>query len=209
VPIKAEPPYNPLDKKNLGVSVEVALLDRDVVSLPPPEQFLGAGVYALYYFGKFPPYKAIAARNRDGKFQLPIYVGKAVPKGARKGGYGLGAKPGKVLYNRLAQHAKAITHAKSTLRLEDFACRYLIVDDIWIPLGESLLIETFSPLWNRSLDGFGIHDPGKGRYEGMRSAWDVIHPGRPWVEKGAKHSKTEEQILATIADFIAEKYSGK
>ena len=34
------------------------------------------------------------------------------------------------------------------------------MDDIWIPLGESLLIEMFVPLWNRILDGFGIHDLG-------------------------------------------------
>jgi hypothetical protein len=29
-----------------------------------------------------------------------------------------------------------------------------------------------------AVDGFGNHDPGKGRYKQARSDWDVIHPGR-------------------------------
>jgi hypothetical protein len=31
------------------------------------------------------------------------------------------------------------------------------VDDIWIPLGESLLIEMFSPLWNKVLDAMALN----------------------------------------------------
>ena len=44
----------------------------------------------------------------------------------------------------------------------------LSVDDIWIPLTESLLIERFKLVWNRVLDGFGNQDPGKER-NGKRS----------------------------------------
>lgn len=202
--IKVEQPYNPLDKKNLGVSVADALLDRSGSLLPPAEPFVGAGVYAIYYFGSFSAYKPLAALNRDGQLRVPIYVGKAVPAGARKGGFDLDASPGTVLYKRLAEHADSIQQASSTLRLEDFACRYLAVDDIWIPLGESLLIERFSPVWNRVLDGFGNHDPGKGRYTGQRSAWDVIHPGRGWAEKCAPYSKSAEELLASVKAFLRE-----
>ena len=46
--LKEEPPFNPLDKLNLGIAVRDALLKRPVVTLTP-ERFKGAGVYALYY----------------------------------------------------------------------------------------------------------------------------------------------------------------
>lgn len=207
--IKVEQPYNPLDKKNLGVSVADALLERPASPLPPPHAFIGAGVYAIYYFGAFPAYKALAAMNRDHQLTVPIYVGKAVPAGARKGGVGLDASPGKALYKRLVEHAESIQEASSTLRLEDFACRYLAVDDIWIPLGESLLIERFSPAWNRVLDGFGNHDPGKGRYTGQRSAWDVVHPGRAWAEKCAPYSRTADDLLAAVKTFLSDRLAKK
>lgn len=176
--MQAETPYNPLDKRNLGVSVADAMLAKPVESLPPEEPFIGAGIYAIYYIGNYPAYASIAARNRDNRFAIPIYVGKAVPAGARKGGFGLGISPGTVLFNRLVEHANSIKQAYN-LDIDDLFCRYLVVDDIWIPLGESLLIEMFSPAWNKVIDGFGNHDPSSGRYNQQRSSWDVLHPGRP------------------------------
>ncbi len=193
--------YNPLDKLRLGESVAKALLDRPVSILPPPETFVGAGIYALYYTGAFPPYRKIAEKNAAEEWAAPIYVGKAVPAGARKGGYGLGESPGEVLYRRLKEHSESIAQAEN-LSLSDFKCRYLIVDDIWIPLGESLLVSTFSPLWNQFLDGFGNHDPGAGRYNQQRSSWDVIHPGRPWATKLKPNSRPREEFLKTIAKFL-------
>ncbi|MFZ5897609.1 MAG: Eco29kI family restriction endonuclease [Bacillota bacterium] len=201
--MRSESPYNPLDKKNLGVSVAEALLNRPVEPLPPESQFIGAGVYAIYYVGDYPAYESIAEQNRDDQFACPIYVGKAVPPGARKGGFGLGDNPGKVLCDRLREHAKSIEQAKN-LKPEDFFCRYLVVDDIWIPLGESLLIEMFSPIWNKVIDGFGNHDPGKGRYEQQRSYWDVLHPGRPWAEKLQDNEKTEQEILDILEAFLSK-----
>ena len=104
------------------------------------------------------------------------------------------------MYNRLAEHAESIQCTKN-LDIEDFACRYLVVDDIWIPLGESLLIEMFSPIWNRLIDGFGNHDPGKGRYQQQRSPWDVLHPGRTWAEKLQPHSKSEGELIKAAEPF--------
>lgn len=197
--MKEETPFNPLDKKNLGVSVAETLLDRQVSSLPPVS-FNGAGVYAIYYVGDFPAYSFISEKNGEGKFQAPIYVGKAVPAGARKGGFGLDKPAGNVLYKRLAEHSDSIKSAKN-LRITDFLCRYLVVDDIWIPLGESLLIEMFSPLWNKLIDGFGNHDPGKGRYNQQKSAWDVIHPGRSWAEKLQPNLKARGKFLDMIKEY--------
>ena len=82
--MREEPLYNPLDKKNLGVSVADAMLERATVPMPLENPFIGAGIYAIYYIGDFPLYKPIADLNCDGRFNWPIYVGKAVPPGAKK-----------------------------------------------------------------------------------------------------------------------------
>jgi hypothetical protein len=200
--MRQELPYNPLDRKNLGRSVAEALLKQPVNRLPPTEAFLGAGIYAIYYVGDFPPYAIISERNWDDKFEAPIYVGKAVPKGARKGRTGTGAPTGAALYKRLAEHSESIK-AATNLQVEDFFCRYLVAEDIWIPLGESLLVEQFSPLWNKIIDGFGNHAPGKGRYEQERSSWDVLHPGRSWAMKCSESRKSETTLLNSIQRHLS------
>ncbi len=198
--MSADAPFNPLDKRNLGQSVAEALLNQPVHPLPP-DSFEGAGVYAIYYTGGFPHYKPIAAANKGERFELPIYVGKAVPQGARKGGLGLDAPAGTVLFRRLLEHARSVEEAEN-LKTADFWCRYLITDDIWIPLGESLLIERFKPIWNQLIDGFGNHDPGSGRYNQQRSPWDVLHPGRAWAMKCRDNNKSHESLLAAIVTFL-------
>lgn len=195
------PPFNPLDKKNLGESVAEALLLQPVHELPPAP-FIGAGIYAIYYTGGFPDYVEIAKKNRKDKYGWPIYVGKAVPAGARKGGFGLDGDSGQVLYRRLVEHATSIQQAEN-LDIKDFACRYLVVDDIWIPLAESMLIEMFSPLWNQVIEGFGNHDPGSGRYNQQKSPWDVLHPGRPWASRLKDPSKRDNNgVREAVAKYI-------
>ncbi len=195
-------PFNPLDKKNLGLSVADALLEQVAFRLQDIQKFDGAGVYAIYYAGNFPFYKRISAKNKNGKFNWPIYVGKAVPAGSRKGGYGLDEQPGNVLFKRLQEHLASIEDAEN-IDTKDFYCRYLVVDDIWIPLGESLLIEKFSPLWNKVLDGFGNHDPGSGRHQQQNSPWDILHPGRAWAVKLKENKKSRAKIVADVEAFFA------
>lgn len=199
--IFAPTPYNPLDKRNLGESVAGAMLKSEIHPLPP-EKFKGAGIYAIYYTGDFEAYKDLSAVNREGKFARPIYVGKAVPAGARKGGIGLGADPGTALFKRLCEHLESVRAAEN-LNEEDFFCRYLVVDDIWIPLAESLLIEKFQPVWNRVLDGFGNHDPGKNRYEQEKSPWDKLHPGRDWANKMKPCANTQEALIEQVKGFLS------
>ena len=194
-------PYNPLDKFHLAESVANAILGRPIEPLPPSDGFGGAGVYAIYYTGDFPIYHEIAVRNRDGRFQWPIYVGKAIPAGARRGSSALCIPPGRVLYNRLAEHAESISDANN-LSLSDFQCRYLVIDDIWIPLGEALLIQRFRPAWNTTLDGFGNHDPGSRRYNQRRSPWDVMHPGRRWAMRCANNPRTESDLVMYLQTAI-------
>jgi hypothetical protein len=193
-------PFNPLDKKNLGERVAEYMLSAEVEPLPP-EPFLGAGIYAIYYSGSFPLYRNVAAGNRNGKYRSPIYVGKAVPAGARKGGFGTDADPGPVLYRRLCEHAETIMQAKDSIAIADFHCRYLVVDDIWIPLAEALLIDMFAPLWNTTLDGFGNHDPGSGRHNQQKSPWDVLHPGRQWATKLRDNRQSAAEIEERLRRF--------
>jgi hypothetical protein len=195
-------PYNPLDKWNLAQSVADALAGRDVSALPPAEWFEGAGIYAIYYVGVFAAYAPYAAANANGRFRSPIYVGKAVPAGARRGGIQLEGSAGPVLFNRLREHARSIEESEN-LDLSDFWCRYLVVDDIWIPLGEALLIQNLSPLWNLRVDGFGNHDPGSGRYRQQRSSWDTLHPGRSWAAKCQPGQRSAGAVASEAERFLS------
>jgi hypothetical protein len=195
-------PYNPLDKMNLGRSVAEALLLRPVSPLTQTADLVGAGVYAIYYSGSFEPYQPVVEKNKDGAFGQPIYVGKAVPKGARKGGLAFDASKGKALRDRLRQHAGSIDEA-TNISLEDFHFRSLIVDDIWIPLGENMMIEQFRPIWNLVIDGFGNKDPGVRRASQYRSPWDVLHPGRQFAEKLADGSVTVQALISRLAEYFA------
>jgi hypothetical protein len=193
--------YNPLDKVNLGKSVAQALLEREAVGLKGLAPFDGAGVYAVYYRGPFAAYERMASLNRGVDPKAPIYVGKAVPQGARKGSKTSSGLHSQALFRRLQDHAKSVASAEN-LELADFFCRYLAVDDIWIPLGESLLITTFAPLWNLLLDGFGNHDPGSGRHAGLAPRWDVLHPGRSWALKCKPRAETAAQIEREVSIFL-------
>ena len=195
----ANTPFNPLDKANLGKSVVDALLETPETSLKSVGRFKGAGVYAIYYFGTFPHYAPLVASKRNAQ-RPPIYVGKAVPKGGRKGLVADTSTHGFSLSDRLLEHARSISQTKN-LDLADFSFRCLVVDDIWIPLGESLLIQRYEPLWNQVVDGFGNHTPGSGRFAGQRPMWDELHPGRPWAAKCAPAKLPCAEILKLVAAY--------
>lgn len=128
-------------------------------------------------------------------------MGKAVPPGARKGGFGLDTAPGPSLFNRLREHSQSLEEVG--LDVEQFPCKYLVADDIWIPLGESLLIEMFRPLWNVVIDGFGNHDPGRGRQKQVKSPWDMLHPGRRWAASLPDNPKQPQELRKLVTDFLA------
>jgi hypothetical protein len=195
----APEPYNPLDKRNLGKSVADALVEAPDDALPPALRFVGAGVYAIYYVGDFGGYASLAVQNKPALVQ-PIYVGKAISAGARKGNYSAISRIDTPLWRRLEQHGKSIIQTEN-LRIEDFRCRYLVVDDIFVSLGERLLIDTFRPVWNRVIDGFGNHDPGSGRYKGDRPRWDVLHPGRSWADR-LDASRSVASVLDELNAFV-------
>ncbi len=198
-------PYNPLDKLNLGRSVSDALLATPIRALNANStaEIVGAGIYAIYYTGEFSPYQPISSANSNGQFAQPIYVGKAIPKGGRKGGLDNDAGKGSALRDRLNQHASSIVESEN-LHIEDFAFRCIVVDDIWIPLGENMVIQQFRPIWNLVIDGFGNKDPGNRRATQYRSPWDVLHPGRRFAVKLADSpSVSPESLVQRIERFHA------
>ena len=198
----AKPPYNPLDKANLGKSVAEALIAAEAHPLGELREFPGAGIYAIYYRGDHPGYERLAEANADGA-KVPIYVGKAIPSGGRKGLAVLSDRvEGTHLYRRLREHAESVELAEN-LDIADFGARWLVVDDIWIPLGETLMIQTFQPVWNQALDGFGNHDPGAGRYNGLCPRWDALHPGRPWAQRLREREESSDDLVRRVGDFLA------
>lgn len=205
-------PFNPLHKKNLAASIADALLERAPVSLGTIERFNGSGVYVIYYTGDHPAYEPLAEANRNDQWLAPIYVGKAIPKGGRKGADIVEDENdlprGSELWSRLREHADSIKSVSGSLDITDFYCRFLVVDEIWIPLGENLLISRFMPIWNKHVDGFGNHDPGKGRYNGLRPRWDVLHPGRSWAERCKPRTETADIIQSEVADYLRSRSFG-
>ena len=122
--------------------------------------------------------------------------------GGRKGGLGADAAKGRAVADRLGQHTRSIDQA-TNLDLRHFHVRFLMVDDIWIPLGENMLIEQFKPVWNRAIDGFGNKDPGRRRATQYKSPWDVLHPGRKYAEKLADGGLTATFLEERVADYFA------
>jgi hypothetical protein len=164
------------------------------------ERFYGSGVYALYYNGDFAAYAPISKREH------PIYVGKADPadpagKTARE--------QGDKLSTRLNEHAKNISKAKTTLRLEDFEYRALVVQTGWQNSAESYLINLFKPIWNNEMGisyGFGKHGDAPETRANLRSPWDTLHPGRDWAHRdpNMKDARAPEQITESIAQHLTQ-----
>lgn len=193
-------PYNPLDKANIGNNIANELMNNDVKNMLV-DPFIGAGVYAIFFVGNNGIYKELGEFNRYNNCSIPIYVGKAVPEGARKGGTGNGDNQGAALQKRLREHANSIKEAED-LNITDFKCRYIVIDDIWIPLAESLMINRFKPVWNSVIDGFGNHAPGKGRKNQVQSPWDMLHPGRQWAKKLPAGPKDQDTLRRLVRYYI-------
>lgn len=93
-----------------------------VVALPPTDRFAGTGVYALYYVGSNSVYREISNKNKL-ELLLPIYVGKAVPRGWRQARQArLEDHQNKVsfeLLGRLREHTRSIKQVQD-LEIADF-----------------------------------------------------------------------------------------
>ena len=174
-----------------------------------PERFHGTGVYAIYCIAKEGIYSKFNLVNRTS-FRIPIYVGKAVPAGWRQARQvSSGRLISYELNNRLNQHSRSISLGEGLVS-EDFFCRFMILEgeaSSLIGTVEAALIRHYKPLWNIKVDGFGNHDPGKGRYNQAKSEWDSIHPGRPWAEKCKGESPSSDKVEEEIVKYLEKNKS--
>ena len=177
-----------------------------VQSVPVPEQFHGTGVYAIYCTAKTGVYKNFHEINRTS-YNIPIYVGKAVPQGWRQARSSNSTESlSYELNNRIREHGRSLEQGAG-LKLNDFRCRFMILEggesDL-IGTVEAALIRSYKPIWNSLIDGFGNHDPGSGRYKQAMSDWDVCHPGRSWADKCKGKHAAKSKLLKSIESFISK-----
>jgi len=190
--------FNPLASKNLGRSVETALVSRPLIGFNALFPFWGSGIYAIYFTGP----ESHPLYGRSAGSPAPIYVGRARPKGARKGQ--AKAEEGnrsKALSDRLYHHRESIAQARN-LATADFSCRWLVADMLFVPMAEQLMIDQYQPIWNGIIDGFGNNAPGEGRGKQVRSRWDTLHPGRYWADELPEPSYTADEVRNQVLNHF-------
>lgn len=202
-------PFDPLAVENVGVTLGVELVEQPLHPLPPDQAFAGAGVYAIYYTGAHAAYTDLLALDGGtGGSKYPVYIGSAVRENAKQG---FNPRPTTAtrLYRRLVHHAESIQGVVDAgldpgLRLQDFRCRFLVLNDAYITLAESVLIATFRPAWNGM--GFGSKVVGVRREGQVPSLWDSLHPGRGGRPAGTaeRGALARAQISESIEKLSAQ-----
>lgn len=188
--------FDPTDPNTAGRVVALTLVAQARHPLSEIPDFYGAGVYAIYYKGDFPAYAPLSGTDH------PIYVGKADPENqTAKDAISQGTK----LSARLNEHAKSIRKAKGSLSIDDFECRFLIVQTGFQKSAEDYLINFFKPIWNSETKicfGLGKHGDSSETRGNKRSPWDTLHPGREWADASTENQKAPKLILEQIATHM-------
>lgn len=182
--------------------MSIAIAERPVYPLQELRSFRGTGVYALYYRGDHELYRPIVEWNADD-FKMPLYVGKGVAEGTRKGAGVTDDPTSTKLAGRLRNHLASID-AVDDLDVSDFSFRYLLTAGVWIPLLESSLIALYQPVWNVVLEGFGNNPTGGPRSRQRRSPWDTVHPLRPRAAKLPENPTPPEVFAEKVRNHIGE-----
>lgn len=194
--------FDPLSVENVGVTLAVELISRPMLRLPLEHRFSGAGIYALYYLGRHSAYKAFMALDK-GKCRYPVYIGRAAGENAKQG-FRTSTTSEAKLYGRIRQHVSSIEQV-SNLSIDDFRCRYLVLNDAYISLAESVMIRLFRPPWNGM--SLGSNPVGGPRMAGKESLWDSLHPGRKGRPKGSKPRAAEAaKVISQRASALGEKF---
>jgi hypothetical protein len=191
--------FEPSNPNIAGRIIGIALIAQPRQPLAAIDRFYGSGVYALYYKGEFGAYREISKKEH------PIYVGKADPADPASK---TAMEQGDRLSRRLNDHRKNIGKATSTLRVEDFEYRALVVQTGYQSAAENYLIELFKPIWNsetRICYGLGKHGDDPATRANLRSPWDTLHPGREWAhrDRNMKDARLPKQIVKDIAEHLA------
>ena len=189
--------FDPSNPKIVGRFAALALVAQRRMPLAALPKSYGSGVYALYYAGDVPLYRPIS------RTETPIYVGQAAPTSNHATSP---REQGPRLSSRLSTHARNIRKAVSTLSIEDFSYRALVVQSGWETAAEEYLIHLFKPIWNSEtniLYGFGKHGDDPKTRANKRSPWDTIHPGREWAVESLEDAKNAARIDAEVAMHFA------
>jgi hypothetical protein len=192
--------FDPSNPAVVGRLVGITMVAQSRKPLSSVERFYGSGIYAIYYRGDFSAYRSLSKKEH------PIYVGKADPADpASKTAF----EQGERLSGRLNEHRKNICKAESTLSIEDFEYRALVVQTGWQSSAEEYLIRLFRPIWNNQMNicyGFGKHGDDPGTRANLRSPWDTLHPGRDWAHRDPNmgDARPKKKIIADIATHLDE-----
>ncbi|MGI8403781.1 MAG: Eco29kI family restriction endonuclease [Thermomicrobiales bacterium] len=190
--------FDPGNPKVVGRFISLAMVAQDRHLLSGIEPFYGSGVYAIYYRGSYPLYVPLSGS------ETPIYVGQAAPaiNNARTP-----ADQGSRLWRRLNEHRRNIGLVTTTLDLDDFECRFLVVQSGWETAAEDYLIHLFRPIWNSEVDilfGLGKHGDDAKTRANKRSPWDTIHPGRGWAVASIEDARTPERIATDLETHFSK-----
>ncbi|MGQ5263305.1 Eco29kI family restriction endonuclease [Micromonospora sp. ZYX-F-536] len=184
--------FDPSAPSTTGRIVALTMIAQQRHPLMSVRPFYGSGVYALYYNGPFDAYSPIS------RTEQPIYVGKADPQVAEaKDAVSQGTR----LHRRLSDHCRSIRKVTSPLRLEDFECRFLIVQTGYQSAAEKQLIQFFRPIWNNDTKicfGMSKHGDKAKTRKNKRSPWDTLHPGRQWADALPEDQKPASVIRKEI-----------
>ena len=192
--------FDPSNPRVAGRIAGITMIAQPRKPLSRVEAFYGSGVYAIYYTGDFPPYARLSGREH------PIYVGKADPADAASK---TAEEQGSKLSSRLNEHRRTIGKANTTLKVEDFEYRGLVVQTGWQGAAEAYLIDLFKPIWNNEVGicyGFGKHGDAPETRANLRSPWDTLHYGRDWAHRSAemKDARAVERIVADIDHHLTK-----
>jgi len=190
--------FDPSNPKIVGRFIALALMAQPRQLLKDVQPFYGSGVYAIYYKGSFSNYAPLCSA------ETPIYVGQAAPaiSNARTA-----MEQGDRLARRLRDHRGNIAKATTTLDINDFEYRALVVQSGWETAAEDFLIHMFQPIWNSEtgiLYGLGKHGDSAETRGNRRSPWDTLHPGRSWAAATVTDARTSTQIVNDLESHFVK-----
>lgn len=191
--------FDPSNPKVVGRFISLALVAQPRRPMSEIAKFYGSGVYSIYYTGNFHLYSALTGS------ETPIYVGQAAPNAPNARSP---IEQGDRLSARLEEHRKNIERANTTLKIEDFECRSLVVQSGWESAAEEYLIHHFRPVWNsetKLVFGLGKHGDNAKTRANSRSPWDTLHPGRKWAgDATLSDAKSADTIGRELNNHFAQ-----
>ncbi|WP_371517706.1 Eco29kI family restriction endonuclease [Kitasatospora sp. NBC_01300] len=184
--------FDPLRPENLVRSV----VDRFRSAMPYDIEDASfwardAGIYGIYYIGAHRLYMPIAGSG------FPLYVGgvQSSPTSSRA------QLPRPTVSHRLEEHRRTLFQSRD-LDPADFMVQVLFIDDLFIPPVVDALTTEFKPLWNTTLDGFALRNPGRLRRI-PRPKWHELHAGPDSWAAGLEPKRSPTELEEEVRQHFA------